>query len=96
MTFSLITIDESTSTPIEITMPASDMMLVCTSAMPMPRSSHIPPNAPSTTSGSVSATTSDARKCRRMSITQTLATKIASTSVRVTVPTAPDRVSLPA
>ena len=89
MTFSAITIDESTSTPIEMASPASDMMFVSTSASPAVRSRSIRPNEARTASGSVSATTSEVRTWRRTSRTQTVAARIASSSVPVTVPIAP-------
>ena len=89
MTFSVITTDESTSTPIEIASPASDMMLVWTSATPICRRQSSNKNAASTASGSVSVMTNEVRKWRKTTSTQTVAMSIASKSVSVTVPMAP-------
>ncbi len=53
--------------PIEIVMPASDMMLAWMSMMPSCRSTHISRNENSTDSGSVTQMTNTLRTCIRMS-----------------------------
>ena len=57
-----MTIEASTSTPMEMAIPASDMMLVWMSAMPSLRSAHIMPNEASAASGNVTAMMNDVRK----------------------------------
>ena len=89
MAFSAITIDESTSTPIEIAIPASDMMFVSMSAIPSALSEAISANDPSAARGRVSAITNEVRTCSRISTTQIVAVTIASAIVPVTVPIAP-------
>ena len=89
MTFSAITTDESTSTPIEIAMPASDMALAWMSTMPSRRKIAMIRNDESAASGSVLAMTSDVRTCSRTTSTHSEAEIIASTTVPVTVPIAP-------
>ena len=67
MAFSVITMAWSTRMPIEIVMPASDMMLAWMSMMPSFRSSHIIRNENSTASGNVMQITKTLRKCTRIS-----------------------------
>ena len=55
MTFSAITTDESTSTPIEMAMPASDMALAWMSTTPSRRKTAMIKNDVSAASGSVLA-----------------------------------------
>ena len=83
MAFSTITIDESTSTPMEIAMPASHMMFDGI------RSPRIRMNDTSTAIGSVIHTISALRKCHKTSRIARLATIISSRSVPVTVSMAP-------
>ena len=89
MTFSAITTDESTSTPIEIAIPASDMALAWMSTMPSRRRIAMIRNDDSAASGSVLAMTSEVRTCSRTSSTHSEAETIASTTVPVTVPIGP-------
>ena len=89
MAFSTMTIDESTSTPTEIAIPASDMMFVSTSAIPRALSTAIRPNDPSAARGRVSAITNEARTWSKISTTQIVAVATASAIVPVTVPIAP-------
>jgi hypothetical protein len=89
MAFSTTTTDESTSTPIEIAIPASDMMFVWTSAAWSTLSSPMSANDPRAAKGSVSAITNEARRWRRIRRTQNAAVRIASAIVPVTVRTAP-------
>ncbi len=87
--FSAITIDESTSTPIEIAIPASDMMLAWMSTTPSRRRAAMIANEPRTDSGSVIATMNEVRTWRRTTRMQIDAVMIASSSVLRTVPIAP-------
>ena len=89
MTFSAITIDESTSTPIEMASPASDIRFVWTSTRPSVAGGPSGRTRTSTASGSVSATTNAVRTWRRTTRMQTVAVRIASSSVPVTVPIVP-------
>ena len=89
MTFSAITIEESTSTPIEIAIPASDMMLAWMSTIPSRRSADMIANEPRTDSGSVIATMNDVRTCSSTTSTQTVAVRMASITAPRTVPIAP-------
>jgi hypothetical protein len=84
-----MTMEASTSTPIEIAIPARDMMFVWMSAMPSRRSVHMMAKEASVARGSVMAMMNEVRKCRRMSRTQIVAVRIASVRVVVTVWTAP-------
>ena len=87
--FSDITIDASTRMPIEIAIPARDMMFVWISASPRIRSRAISANEPSTASGNVNAMMNDVRTWRRIKNTQADAVRIASKTVQVTVRMAP-------
>ena len=89
MTFSAITTDESTRTPIEIAIPASDMALAWMSTRPSRRRTAMIRNDVSAARGSVLAMTSEVRTCSRTRSTQSEAEIIASTTVPVTVPIAP-------
>ena len=53
--------------PIEIVIPASDMMLAWISTIPIVRSTHMMRNDDSTASGSVTQITNTLRKCVRIS-----------------------------
>ena len=89
MTFSAITTDESTSTPIEIAIPASDIALAGMSTMPDRLNVVMIRNEESAASGSVAAMTSDVRTCKRITRTHKVAEIIASMTVPVTVAIAP-------
>jgi len=65
--FSVITIAWSTRMPIEMVIPASDMMFAWMSMIPNCRKSHIIRNENSTASGSVMQITNTLRTCIRMS-----------------------------
>ena len=65
MTFSAITTDESTSTPIEMAMPASDMALAWMSTTPSRRKTAMIRNDVSAARGSVLAMMSDVRTCSK-------------------------------
>ena len=71
--FSTMTMAWSTRMPMEIVMPASDMMLAWMSMMPGARSSHISRNENSTASGSVTQMTNTLRTCQRIRNTATAA-----------------------
>ena len=81
MAFSAITIAWSTRMPIEIAMPASDMMLLTT----MPESSHISRKLNSTASGSVTQMTNALPTCIRISRMAIVAMIISLHSVPVRV-----------
>ncbi|MFO0957880.1 MAG: hypothetical protein U0800_10540 [Isosphaeraceae bacterium] len=89
MAFSVTTIDESTSTPIEMAMPASDIALTSTSATPSPRSIPRTANAENAASGRVAAMMNEARRWSSTSRTQSVDVIIASITVPDTVPTTP-------
>ncbi len=89
MTFSAMTTDESTSTPIEIAIPASDMALAGMSRMPLRRRIASTRNDESAARGRMPAITSDVLTWSRMTSTQSEAEIIPSTTVPVTVPMAP-------
>ena len=84
-----MTIDESTSTPIEIAIPASDIALAWMSTIPAHRRLAMIRNDESAARGSVIATMNDVRRCSKTTRTHRLAEIIASTTVPVTVPITP-------
>jgi len=66
-------------------MPASDMMLACTSMMCSTRKTHIIRNENNTANGSVTQMTKTLRKCIRMSRMATLAMSISCHITSVTL-----------
>ena len=89
MAFSTMTIAWSTRMPIEMVIPASDMMLAWMSMMCRRRNSHISRNENRTASGSVTQMTKTLRKCMRMSRMASEAMMISCRMTSVSVSMAP-------
>ena len=89
ITFSAITTDESTSTPIEIAIPAKDIVFAWMSTRPILRRIAMIKNDESAASGIVLAMMSEVRTCNSTTSTHKEAEIIASITVCETVPIAP-------